>query len=451
MKMFSFLKEYPAIRHRKDKAIIIVLVLWIVVVLGALASTLAWDVMINSKLTLAQRERQIAYNLARSGIALGMTHLANDLLIEEEENSGQPYDAFSDVWMQTPEDKDLEKGGIKLGKGTFTYSIIDEESKININKATAQLLRAMVEFYGVDQNDSDKIANAIVDWRDSDSNVTGDDSSTGLSENEYYSELAGQKLSKNLLSSDLIYQCPNEPFFTIEELLDVNGITDELFWGADAETRSSIAEDKRNRAAHGKSQKSTKRRSLGKNDTLPMCKVITVYGDGGININTASEEALTIVLYAANNLTDLSSAKSIAQSIINYRGDTKKRKSLKPDDALKSVEDLKKISGLDEEDLVALSNTGNLGVTLAFKSSYFNIEGTGRVVKENRLYQTEKTISTIILKHLDVYNPDDARLTGTTLSASTGSGSKRRSLSRGRTDEDHLIRIPGIRVVQWNE
>lgn len=431
----------------KRKAMILVLVLWLVVLLTAFAVTLAWDVTINSKLALAQREQQVAHNLARSGVALAMVHVANDLIIEDRENRGQPYDAYSDVWAQPPEQKDLEKGGMKLGKGTFTYTLIDEEGKININKATPMLLVAMLQFYGYDEVESEDIANAIVDWRDADSVVLGDDESTGLTENEYYSEAAGQKLKRDPSDGDLIYRCPNEPFLTIEELLDVTGITQDLFFGANADEEAKTAIVQRDRAAKGKSTSSGGKRRSIKGNQRPLNEIITVYGDGNLNFNTASEEVLTILLFAGNNLTDEQSARSIANNIIKYRGDEFNRKSLRPDDALKSMADMSKISGLKEADLAALSNVSSLGLNITFKSNTFTVIGTGTVAQEKRINQTEKSVKVIFSKKLDTYNPDDARLT-TNKSKSISSRTRR---STKTDDEDNLVRIPGIRILQWIE
>src|SRR5690349_7580144 len=68
------------------KAVILVITLWIVVVLGMIASSLAFDVQVGSKLTLLQKEQFFAYNLAKSAVAVGMTHLQNDMIIDYQEN-----------------------------------------------------------------------------------------------------------------------------------------------------------------------------------------------------------------------------------------------------------------------------------------------------------------------------------------------------------------------------
>ena len=109
----------------RRKAVTLVLTLWMVVVLGVIASSLAFDVQVNSKLAMLQRNQFLAYNLAKSAIAVGMTHLQNDLLIDHQENPGQEYDAMSDVWAQPDRrEKDVE---VELSGGTYEVEVIDED------------------------------------------------------------------------------------------------------------------------------------------------------------------------------------------------------------------------------------------------------------------------------------------------------------------------------------
>jgi general secretion pathway protein K len=123
------------------------------------------------------------------------------------------------------------------------------------------------------------LVNAIKDWIDADSEVTG----TGA-ENAYY-----QGLGKP-------YTARNGPMESIDELLHVRGVTQELFYGTPE--RPGIA------------------------------RYLTVYGEGKININTAPKEVLQALAPAitedmatrmddyrknpGNNLTDPSWYKKIA-------------------------------------------------------------------------------------------------------------------------------------------
>jgi DNA uptake protein ComE-like DNA-binding protein len=430
----------------RKRAAVLILTLWIVVVLGVIASSLVFDVQVNSKLALLQKEQLIAYNLAKSAIAVGMVHLQNDLLIDFAENPNQQFDAFSDVWAQ-PDRREQHKE-VPLGKGTYQLEIEDEESKININVASVRVFKAMLEYYGYEPPDSDDIANALVDWRDRDDICVN---APGERENEHYSALLGQRIKPNTSADELIYQCRNEPFLTIEEVLDVYGITPELFYGYDPAEREEREFALRNRIAQGKTA-SRQKKSRYKNEPKPLKDIITVRGTGRVNLNTASKEVLTILAYASNNCTNMEAAEAAAESIVKYRGDLEGGKRPDPDNAFHSLADLAKVPGLNAGTMAQLSAAGALGVQIAFRSSTFLITGIGRVGN------TTRVVRALVSRNLDTYNPEDARL----LSNKGKVGSDRRHgsfagrrLGRNRDGatqvDDNLIRIPAIRVLQWIE
>jgi type II secretory pathway component PulK len=436
----------------KQRSAVLVLTLWIVVVLGVIATSLAFDVQVNSKLVLLQKEQLIAYNLAKGAIAVGMTHLQNDLLIDYADNPNQQFDAFSDVWAQ-PERREKEREA-KLGKGTYELEIEDEEGKININVASPRVFKAMLEYYGYESPDSDDIANAIVDWRDSDDICVG---ASTEKENEHYSALLGQRIKSNTTAEELIYQCRNEPFLTTEELLDVYGVTPELFYGydpdereaADAAVRDRLAQGKR---VTGKNKSKSKKSHWRNNDRKPLRDIVTVRGTGRVNINTASEEVLAVLLYAAGDCSNLEAAQSAAQSIVKYRGDPESGKRVDEDNAFHSLADLGKVSGLNPGTTAQLSSGGTLGVQIGFRSSTFIITGIGRVGRTTRI------VKALVQRNLDTYNPDDARLVGNKGKIGTEhrrGGFAGRRLGQRRKDgdqiDDNLIRIPAIRVLQWIE
>lgn len=428
------------------RSAVLILTLWIVVVLGVIASSLAFDVQVNSKLALLQKEQLIAYHLAKSAVAMGMTHLQNDMLIDFADNPNQQFDAFSDVWAQ-PDRREKERE-VPLGKGTYELEIEDEESKININVASQRVLKAMLEFYGFEPPDSDDIANAIVDWRDRDDICAG---AAGERENEHYSALLGQRIKSNLAPDELIYQCRNEPFLTTEELLDVYGITPELYYGYDPDDRQSEQRTARKRMAQGKSVH-VKKTSRYRQPPKPLRDIVTVRGSGRVNLNTASKEVLTILIYAAGNCTNLEAAEAAAENIAKFRGEPGSGKRPDPDNALHSIADLSKVPGLNAGTLAQLSAAGALGVQVGFRSSTFLITGIGHAGR------TTRVVRALVSRNLDTYNPDDARLVsnrGKTPSDQRRGGFAGRRLGPRREGgspvEDNLIRIPAIRVLQWIE
>ncbi|MBI5023372.1 MAG: general secretion pathway protein GspK [Candidatus Omnitrophica bacterium] len=97
------------------------------------------------------------------------------------------------------------------------YGLQDEERRININALTVQnynILSALVNVLGFDDETAKTIACAVLDWKDEDDSPA--DTTYGA-EDEYYQTLA------------IPYPCKNRPFDSAEELLLVRGVTPEIY------------------------------------------------------------------------------------------------------------------------------------------------------------------------------------------------------------------------------
>lgn len=88
------------------------------------------------------------------------------------------------------------------------YGVVDEASKLNVNTAAPEMLLGLPVM-------TDELAAAIVDWRDSDENI-----SPNGAESEYY------------MSLNPPYQCKNGPLETVEELLLVRDFSTDLLYGS---------------------------------------------------------------------------------------------------------------------------------------------------------------------------------------------------------------------------
>ncbi len=91
----------------------------------------------------------------------------------------------------------------------YYFGITDESGRMNLNSANMDMLLKLPDMTA-------ELAAAIIDWRDSDSEVT-----PGGAESEYY------------LLQNPPYQAKNGPFETIDELLLVRDVTPELLYGED--------------------------------------------------------------------------------------------------------------------------------------------------------------------------------------------------------------------------
>jgi len=167
-------------------------------------------------------------------------------------NSNNPYDTLRDDWANT---EALSAQSTALfTNGYFMINIEDEKGKIPLNKLVAgstvnadikdMLLRLLAQpEFDLGDRKAAQIVDAIIDWLDADTSVTG----MGA-ESSYYASLPGP------------YAAKNAPLDCIEELLMVKGITNELF--------------------------------AGTKDKPALRQLVTIYGTGAININTAPKMVL---------------------------------------------------------------------------------------------------------------------------------------------------------------
>jgi DNA uptake protein ComE-like DNA-binding protein len=151
---------------------------------------------LDTKVCLARTEAVRCKWACRAGIEKAIAVLNED----ETEN-----DSLMDLWSDNPEDFN----DVMLDQCWFTVQVIDELSKLNINTATKEQLLGLPDMV-------EEIADAIIDWRDS------DDMPSGLGvESGYYEGLTYG------------YRARNGPFRTLRELLLVKDVSEELFYGED--------------------------------------------------------------------------------------------------------------------------------------------------------------------------------------------------------------------------
>jgi general secretion pathway protein K len=256
---------------------ILIAVLLMISALAALILEFNYDSRI--KLHLAENFSLAAQalNNADAGIAITLKALRQNENIINNENI-QPF--FSGMVQ------------IQFEDGSCKISIVRESGKININKLCTsedqpirlrveQMLRLidlMNEQYKDNPPLSYGLVPAIIDWVDSDDDVTilpyVRGQNTGA-ENNYYEKLVEP------------FHCKNGPFDVLSELLLVKGISSEVFYG---------------RAGND---------DAGIELVAGMNQYLTVYGDGKININEAS---VTVIRSLSENI-----GPTLAQNIIEQR------------------------------------------------------------------------------------------------------------------------------------
>ena len=250
--------------EKNQNGIAMMVVLWVLVLLIALATEFAFSMKMEVNTTRNFKEDYESYYLAKAGISLAMSEIIKPArfhsihpehgwisgkLLTSEKNASN-NNAPKDKQEEESEYDVINRKNISLGNGEITYSITDENGKIAINTASRGVLSKVMNYAGIELGvKRDIIIDSILDWIDKDSNhrING-------AEDEYY---------KN---EGLPYTAKNGRIETLTELLKVRGMTKEIFYGS-----------KEKGAYQG------------------LEKILTVYDASPVNPNTASPEVLSVL------------------------------------------------------------------------------------------------------------------------------------------------------------
>ncbi|MDH4241243.1 MAG: type II secretion system protein GspK [Phycisphaerae bacterium] len=241
------------------KAMVLIVVVYIVAAYSMLAFALAFRSRIAIKETQLLTER-----LQQDQIALAACAQARSILEADDHD----LDCLDEPWFGWHELVPAETADQSIspdeGPWQVSWRLIDESAKINVNTAPADLL---LELECLDE----AAVASILDWIDQD-DVPNPDGA----ENDYYSGLENA------------YSCKNGPIDNIEELLLVKGISLEIFYGYNLDEGDSHLSETGPETSEFIDE-------VPQNGAPGLCDLLTVYGDGRININTASKQVLDTI------------------------------------------------------------------------------------------------------------------------------------------------------------
>jgi general secretion pathway protein K len=265
-----------------QRGIALMAVLWVLVLLIALATEFAFSMKMEVNTTRNYKEDTESYYLSKAGLNLALAELFKEARFHsihgehgwitgkaigastENESTQSPGQEKPDA-EQTPDNEELVEGeavqgfdivnrtDIELENGNITYTIRDENGKISINSASKITLDKLLKYSGVeDKIERSTISDSILDWIDTDKNhrLNG-------AEDDFYRTQSPP------------YYAKNGPIETIDELLKIRGVTEEILYGS----KENSDEDKKTGIANH----------------------LTVYKISTVNPNTASEEVLNIL------------------------------------------------------------------------------------------------------------------------------------------------------------
>ncbi len=236
-----------------ENGIALMIVLWVLVLLMALATEFAFSMKMEVNTTRNYKEDAESYHLAKAGIHLALAELLKNARFHSiHEEYG--FIAGKPAAKSTTEDQEFDivnRTDIELENGTITYTILDENGKISINSVNKENLKKLLAYSGVQGKlDQDIISDSILDWIDKDKNhrLNG-------AEDDYYR------------TQNPPYYAKNGKIETISELLNIKGVTEEILYGSPEED----------------------------GEYKGIAQFLTVYKYSTVNPNTASKEILNIL------------------------------------------------------------------------------------------------------------------------------------------------------------
>ena len=205
-----------------ESGIALFLVLWVLALLSVIVGEFCFAMRTEVNITRNFKEGTQAYYIAEAGLNIAVIELLkNGLMPREAELSYSEDDENEVVWRIN-----IDMPPISFAQGQFKVRVENESGKININRAGSGLLRMMLNGFDLEDADKDVIVDSILDWRDKDHfhRVNG-------AEDDYY------------LSLQEPYECKDDRFDSIKELMLVKGLTSEMFYGGLRE-RVSVYKEK---------------------------------------------------------------------------------------------------------------------------------------------------------------------------------------------------------------
>jgi general secretion pathway protein K len=190
-------------------------VLLVLGILGVLGAEFAYSMRLEASAVRGYKDGIIAGYLAEAAVAQATKEIIADWAIVNADAEGE-LNFYTRDRVLIPRAPRRE---VPLGVGYFTYRLRDEESLLNVNTAQPGRLEALLQALGVQKIQRDQIVDSIQDWRD----PNDEHRANGAESEDHYLKLP------------VPYRARNANLDSTAELLQIRGITPELFHGADGQ------------------------------------------------------------------------------------------------------------------------------------------------------------------------------------------------------------------------
>ncbi len=242
----------PELHPKKSKqGAALIVALWVLIILSLIVGSFAFEVNLEGMLVSHKRKKFRAEMLALSGLEYGRAILdqlknAKQLEVENIEND---EDGFMLAALHIKRGL-ASTSAIKMDDdGMFTITIDSAEGGLNINLLDREGWLDIFELANIPSTDWDSMIDCLEDWIDT-TDLHGLNGAE--SDDPFYQERG--------------YPVKNGPLDSVEELLLIKNWGPDVLYGKPADEESD--------------------------EIFGIAKLLTVWGDGRLNLNTASPDAM---------------------------------------------------------------------------------------------------------------------------------------------------------------
>ena len=200
----------------RERGFVLLAVLLVLTLLAVVVTELAFSARLEASMVRSYRDGVLARHLAEAGVQQAIREIATPAQVAALDETGQLVFYRVLPGQTTPTRLPaLPRVRVALGAGEFSYRLADESARLGLNTPAPNRFARLLDALGVDASERDIIVDSLQDWRDADelARLHG-------AESEFY------------LALPVPYRGRNANLQDVAELLQIRGVTPELFWGA---------------------------------------------------------------------------------------------------------------------------------------------------------------------------------------------------------------------------
>jgi general secretion pathway protein K len=230
---------------KNERGFALLAVMLVMTLLAIVVTELSMSMRLEASMVRSYKDVTLATHLAEAAVQQAIREILSPVSIQalDEDGTLSFYRIVGTSALLVKLSR-LPRQRVALGAGEFSYRISDEEARLNLNSAPPDRVDRLLATLGLDKQARDIINDSLQDWRDADD----------------LSRINGAESEDFYLKLPVPYRARNGVLQDAAELLQIRGITREIYRGSEGDPG--------------------------------LADLVSVFGRGTVNMNTAPAPVL---------------------------------------------------------------------------------------------------------------------------------------------------------------